>query len=248
MRALSLTLVHTKYQFLETVRVPIAVVGSVFFPTASMLFFVVPFVGNVPAAATVATGSMMTCAAMRTCLFQFGVGVSDDRAQPWDPYVRTLPVGVAPRLAGRIVTGLGFIVVAVVPVLVIAALFTKAEASPAQIALGIGALVIAAVPFTFLGLAIGYALPTKAALAVANITFFPLAFGGGLLTGPDALPGFVKTISPYLPTRSAVELVWAAISDFPLQRTSLVMLGVWILVFGLAAVWAYRRDEGRRFR
>ncbi len=245
---MSLLLVHAKYQFLETIRIPVAVVGTVFFPTASMLFFVVPFVGADPVAATYATGSMMTFAVMVTCLFQYGAGIADDRAQPWDAYARTLPVGTVPRFAGRIATGLAFIVAAVIPVMLVAVFLTEATATLGQVLLGILALFAAAVPFTLLGLAIGYALPVKAALAVANIVFFPLAFGGGLFTGPDVLPGFVKVISPFLPTRGAVEIVWAALGDFQPRVLSLLMLGVWTLVCGALAVWAYRRDEGRRFR
>jgi ABC-2 type transport system permease protein len=98
-----------------------------------------------------------------------------------------------------------------------------------------------------MGLAIGYALPVKAALAVAQVLFFPLAFGGGLMSAPGGAPGFVEAIAPYLPTRGAVELMWAAVGDFTPQSTSLVMLGVWTVAMAALATWAYRRDEGRRF-
>lgn len=245
---MSLVLTHTKYQFLETVRIPIAVIASAFFPAASMLFFVVPFVGDNPIGATMATGSMVTFAVMLTSLFTYGAGVAEDRAQPWDPYTRTLPAGPLPRLAGRLATGLAFSMLALLPVLVIAALLTEATATGWQILTGAGAAVLAAVPFTLMGLAIGYSLPSKAALAVTNVLFFPLAFGGGLLADPTNAPGFVEVIAPYLPTRGAVELVWAAVSDFSPNPIALVMLAVWTLACGTLAVWAYRRDEGRRFR
>jgi ABC-2 type transport system permease protein len=99
-----------------------------------------------------------------------------------------------------------------------------------------------------MGLAIGYALPLKAALVVCQVIFFPLAFGGGLMSSPDQAPGFIQTIAPYLPTRGAVELMWAAVGDYPLEPKSLIMLAVWTVAAGAVAVWAYRRDEGRRFR
>lgn len=244
---MSLALVHAKYQFLETVRIPIAVIASAFFPAASMLFFVVPFVGSNPLGATMATGSMVTFSVMMTCLFTYGVGVSEDRSQPWDPYTRTLPVGPFPRLAGRLLNGLAFSLLALVPVLVIAATLTSARASWSQLALGVCATLVVAVPFTLMGLAIGYLLPSKAALAVTNILFFPLAFGGGLLMDPQNAPGFIETIAPYLPTRGAVELVWAAIADYSPNPTALIMLAVWIVACGALAAFAYRRDEGRRF-
>ncbi|WP_405150858.1 ABC transporter permease [Sphaerisporangium sp. NBC_01403] len=244
---MSLVLTHVKFQFLETIRIPVAVVGNAFFPAAAMLFFVVPFAGDDPVAATFATGSMATFAVMSSCLFTYGVGVSEDRAQPWDPYLRTLPAGPWPRFAGRMLTGLAFMGMALVPVVLIAALLTEATVSPLGLLLGLGALVVAALPFTFLGLLIGYALPSKAALAVAQILFFPLAFGGGLLTAPGQAPGFIEAIAPFLPTRGSVELVWAATGGFTPRVTSLVSLAVWTAVAGVLAAWAYRRDEGRRF-
>ena len=98
----ALVLTHARFQLIETARTPIAVIGSAFWPAASMLAFVVPFVGDDPVAATYATASMVTFAVMSTNLFQYGVGVADDRVQPWEPYVRTLPAGAVPRshLAG----------------------------------------------------------------------------------------------------------------------------------------------------
>jgi ABC-2 type transport system permease protein len=244
---MNLVMTHARYQFLETIRVPIAVVGTVFFPVAAMLFFVVPAVGGNPNAATLATASMVTFAMSTTCLFQYGIGVSEDRAQPWDPYLRTLPVGAWPRFAGRILNGLAFLFLSFLPVVLVAAVATEATATPLRLSIAAGTLLVGAVPFTLLGLAIGYALPAKAALAVAQLLFFPLAFGGGLMSEPGRAPGWVEAVSPYLPTRGVGELMWASVSTWSPDRTALVMLGVWTVVFAVLAAWAYRRDEGRRF-
>ncbi|MEU4789811.1 ABC transporter permease [Micromonospora tulbaghiae] len=242
-----LALVHARYQLLEIIRIPVAVVGSAFFPAAAMLFFVVPFAGDDPAGATYATAAMVTFAVMSANIFQYGVGVAEDRDQPWNPYTRTLPAGPAPRLAGRILAGLVLTYVSMIPVVVIAAVATEARVGALQFLLGLGAVAVISVPFTLLGLTIGYSLPSKAAIVVAQVIFFPLAFGGGLLSGPDDAPGFIKAIAPYLPTRGAVELLWAAATDFRPDARALVMLVVWVLVLAAAAGWAYRRDEGRRF-
>jgi ABC-2 type transport system permease protein len=242
-----LALVHARFQLLETIRIPIALVGSAFFPAASMLFFVVPFAGDDPVAATFATASMVTFAVMSTNIFQYGIGVAEDRAQPWDPYLRTLPTGAAPRFAGRILSGLVMTTLSLIPVVIIAAVATEARISGPAFLAALGATVIVAVPFTLMGLAIGYSLPSKAAIVVAQLLFFPLAFGGGLIFPPGSSPGFVETVAPYLPTRGAAELMWTAVGDFQVERLSMIMLGVWIVVLASAAGWAYRRDEGRRF-
>jgi ABC-2 type transport system permease protein len=242
-----LALVHTRYQLLEIFRIPIAVVGSAFFPAASMLFFVVPFSGDDPTVATYATASMVTFSVMSTNIFQYGIGVAEDRAQPWDPYLRTLPTGAAPRFAGRILAGLVMTMLSLIPVVVIAAVGTEARVSGFQFLAALGTIVLIAVPFTLMGLAIGYSLPSKAAIVVAQVVFFPLAVGGGLLFPPESSPGFIEAIAPYLPTRGAAELMWMAATDFRPNPLSLVMLGVWVVVLAGIAGWAYRRDEGRRF-
>jgi ABC-2 type transport system permease protein len=174
--------------------------------------------------------------------------VSEDRANPWDAYTRTLPAGPGPRFAGRILAGLAMMVLSLVPVVIIAAVATEATITLGGFLAALAAVVVAALPFVLMGLAIGYALPSKAALAVAQLIFFPLAFGGGLLSAPGDAPRLVETVAPYLPTRGAVELMWAAVGDFQVRATPALMLGAWTVAMAALATWAYRRDEGRRFR
>lgn len=243
----SLTLTHAKFQIIEVFRIPIAVIGSAFWPAASMLAFVVPFVGKEPVYATYATASMVTFAVMSTNLFQYGIGVSEDRAQPWDPFVRTLPAGAAPRFGGRILAGLAMMGVALAPVVLIAVFFTAASLSAAAFGAAVVVTAAISIPFILLGLAIGYSMPQKAAIVVAQVLFLPLAFAGGLMTPPGGAPGFVEDIAPYLPTGGAVRLMWAAVGDFPLDLWSAASLVGWTGLFAALAVWAFRRDEGRRF-
>ena len=243
----SLVLTHARFQLLETFRIPIAVFGSAFFPSAAMLAFVVPFVGDSAEYATYATVSMITFSVMTTNLFQHGVGVSEDRAQPWDPYVRTLPAGAVPRFAGRILAGLCLMAVSLLPVVLIAWLLTAATTTPLGFLLTAVTTALIAVPFILMGLAIGYSMPQKAAVVVAQVLFFPLAFLGGLMTGPGMAPGIVEDLAPYLPTGGAARLMWAAVGDFPYDPGSIVTLVAWTIALGALAVWAYRRDEGRRF-
>jgi ABC-2 type transport system permease protein len=244
---MSLVLTNARFHLLETVRIPIALIGATFFPSASMLFFVVPFVGDDPIGSTFATASMVTFAVMTNALFGYGIGVAEDRAQPWDPYTRTLPAGPGPRFGGRILAGLAMTFISLLPVVVIATFLTEATITAPRFLLTFGTVFVIALPFTLMGLAIGYGLPMKAALAVAQVLFFPLAYGGGLMSGPGEAPGWVEIISPYLPTRGAVELMWASVGDYHPDPTALVMLAVWTVAMASLAVWAYRRDEGRRY-
>ncbi|NUW34050.1 ABC transporter permease [Nonomuraea sp. SMC257] len=243
----SLVLAHTRYQLLEQIRVPLGLVASAFFPAASMLAFVVPFGGDDPVGATRATGSMMMIGAMSAAVMGLSISVAQDREQPWNPYLRTLPAGPFPRFAGRILTTMAVMLAATVPVLVIAALLTKASVTAPRLALGLAALLAGALPFMLIGLFLGFLLPSKAAIGVSQVVFFPIAIVGGLFMPPQFMPEFLQALSPYVPSRGAAELVWSAATGSTPNITGIVMLVVWTVAAALAAAWAYRRDEGRRF-
>jgi ABC-2 type transport system permease protein len=98
-----------------------------------------------------------------------------------------------------------------------------------------------------LGLFLGFVLSSKAAIGVSQLLFFPVAILGGLFLPPQIMPAFVQAVSPFVPSRGAVELVWAATTGSSPDPVAVVMLAGWTVVAAVAAVWAYRRDEGRRF-
>lgn len=248
--ALHLTLLHARFQFLETVRVPIAVIGNLLFPSLAMFFFVVPqpAVSGDPGIATAAAAQLATFAIISTCLFSFGAGVAEDRALPFDPYLRTLPAGAAPRLAGRVVNGIVWCLLALVPLIAIAVVFTDATITPQRLLVALALVPVVALPFLLLGLAIGYALSNKAAIAVVQAVLFPLAFAGGLFMPPEVFPGWMNTISRALPTRAARDLVIDVATGYPAYGLALPVLVGWTVLFAALAVTAYRRDEGRRFR
>ena len=106
-----------------------------------------------------------------------------------------------------------------------------------------------AVPFVLLGLAIGYALSAKAALAVVQVMLFPLAFAGGLFLPPEAVPRWLDAISqvPAEP-RPARDLRGPGDDRGGRVPFALPVLLGWTAAFAALAVTAYRRDEGRRFR
>lgn len=247
---MQLTLVHARYQFLETRRVPIAIIGNFVFPSLALLFFVVPMeaVRTDPVASTAAAAQLAVFAVMSTCLFTFGVGVAEDRALPWDGYVRTLPAGPGPRLAGRMLTGLAFALLGLIPLLAVAGLFTAATVTPGQFLGGVAVLIAGAAPFLFAGFAIGYSLPVKAALAVAQVLLFPLAFGGGLFLPPQLFPGWLDGISQVLPTRGSRDLLVMVLTGASPSLVAVTALAGWTVLLVVLAGWAYQRDEGRRFR
>lgn len=247
---MSTLLLHTRYQLLEQVRVPMAVVGNIAFPALSFLFFIVPQTAlrEDPEAATSAAGQLALVSVLSVCLFSFGLGTAEERSTPWDPYLRTLSAGVVPRLGAKVVTGLAFAAVGVGVIAAIAALLTTATATPGQLLTAVLALLVAGTPFLLMGISLGYLLPVKAALPAVQMIFLPMAFAGGLFLPPWLFPGWLDTISLLLPSRAGRDLVVAQLTSTAVPTSALVGVVVWTLLMGALAAWAYRRDEGRRFR
>ena len=245
-----LTFAHAKYSLLETVRVPIAVIGSLVFPALSLLFFVVPqrAVAENAEWATQAVISLSVFAVLANALFGFGLNIAQSRELPWDPYLRTLPAPGISRVLGHVFsTGLVGIA-AIVPVVVLGAVLTAAEASWWRLLLGFGAIAASALPFVFIGISVGYSMPAKAAIAVVQVLMFGLAFGGGLFLPPALFPDWLDAISRFLPSRDAREIVVWAVQGGDLPPWAWIGWLAWTALSLALALLLFRRDEGRRFR
>ncbi len=250
MSTASLTMVHTKYLLIETARVPIAIIGGLVFPALSLLFFVVPQRGVADDAvvATQAVIGLSVFAIMSNALFSFGLNIAEAREKPWDPYLRTLPApGISRVLAQVFSTGL-LALVSIIPVIIIGALLTAADAEPWRVLFGVLALAISALPFMFIGICIGYSMPSKAAIAVVQVVMFGLAFAGGLFLPPFLFADWLNTLSQFLPSRHAREFVIWAVQGGELEPWVWIGIVVWTAVFLALALFLFRRDEGRRYR
>jgi ABC-2 type transport system permease protein len=249
-RIARLSLVHARFNLIETARVPIAVIGSLVFPALALLFFVVPqrAVADDPAFATQAVIALSVFAVMSNGLFGFGISIAENREKPWDPYLRTLPAPGIVRVAGLVLATGTLGLVAIVPLVVIGALLTAAEASIGQVLLGFLALAITGLPTMFIGMAIGLSLPSKAAIAVVQVVMFALAFGGGLFLPPMMFPAWLDTLSRFLPTRQARELVIWAVQGGSIEWWAPVGALVATAVLLALVLVLIRRDQGRRFR
>ncbi|NTW41908.1 MAG: ABC transporter permease, partial [Cellulomonadaceae bacterium] len=185
---------------------------------------------------------------MSTCIFSYGIGVAEDRALPFDPYVRTLPAGPVPRMAGRVLSGSVFALLGLLPLVVVGILFTEAALPFGRLVAGLALLVVVGVPFLLIGLTIGYGLSAKAAVAIAQVVVFPLAFAGGLFIPPETFPTWLDAISRGLPSRAARDLVVPVVTGGDIAGSAVPVLVAWTVVLAVATAFVYRRDEGRRFR
>jgi len=226
-------------------RMPAYVVPTLGFPTMFFLFFAAP---NSNDDATALMVIFAGFAVLGVAFFQFGVGIATERATPWERYVRTLPVSPAERFGGRIISALLFAAAAAILVLVAAVMTTSADLRVAQWAQLAVTLLLGSIPFALFGIALGYLAPPRAALPIANVVYLSLSYCGGLWTTPDELPDAVARVSPYLPTRALADALVGIARNDAIQWSAWLVLALFTgALFGLAA-WAYRRDEGERYR
>jgi ABC-2 type transport system permease protein len=240
-----LALVHARSQLLQLARFPTFLVPTLVLPVGFFVLFGLPQRHVDPA---VLMASFSAYAVLGIAFFQFGVGIAADREDPWETYLRTLPVSVAQRFAGRLVSAVLFGAAATAPVIALAAAVRPISLTGLEWARFLAVLLVGGVPLAVLGIALGYWIPAKGALPVANLLYLGVAYAGGLWTGPSGLPHAVERLAPYLPTRQWGDVLWSAVHGGSWGGTHWLALLGFGVAFGLLAAWGYRRDEGQRFR
>jgi ABC-2 type transport system permease protein len=88
----------------------------------------------------------------------------------------------------------------------------------------------------------------KAAIAVIQVTFFALAFGGGLFLPPLLFPDWLNTLSQFLPSRQARDFVIWVVQGGDLSPGTWLGIIAWIVLLLALVLVLFRRDEGRRYR
>ena len=248
---------HTKAQVLEQLRIPISIISSTLFPTLALVFFVLPqeAITSNPVASLIAVAQLALFGVMSSFLFNYGIGIAEERANPWSSYVRTLPAGAIPPTAARALTAMMFAFFSLIPVMLAGMFttsalqaFTSGALSWWRVPAAMLVWLLCGLPFLFLGLLIGYLCTSKVAIAVTQVVFFPLAFGGGLMLPPELFSPGMNSLSLFLPTRAARDLAVTVFAGQPLSPSAVPCILAWTLILGVLAVWANRRDQGRRFR
>lgn len=243
-----LVLLYTRTELLESLRAPGSFLTITLMPLTVMVFFIVPNLDDDAEAITGATATMVVFATLLACVGHFSTTVAMLRESAWGSYLRTLPTGVRPLVFSNLLTGMVMVAAAVVPIVLVAGLFTAADASAPGVLAGLAALLVAVVVFTVMGLAIGYTMSLRATTIVNSVFVLAIAVGGGMFFEPDNPPAVVGSLAPFLPTRGTTDLVLAALTDHVADPVALAMLVPWTLALTGLTVWGHRRDEGRRFR
>jgi ABC-2 type transport system permease protein len=240
-----IALAHFKEQTLQHLRSPGYLLPTLAMP--GLFYFLFEGPDTEPALVTFLMASYAMWAILGVAFFQFGSGIAEERATPWERFLRTLPLSGIQRLAGRVLSAALFAAVAAAIVIVEAHLINPVSVAADRWLPWLGALLAGGVVVAVGGIAMGYWASPRAATPMATLAWLLLAYLGGLWATPAELPSWAAEVSLYLPTRLWGEVTWAAVQG---QATS---LGDWLgLVayatgFAVLALWGYRRDEGASY-
>jgi ABC-2 type transport system permease protein len=237
---------HARVAFLDLIRWPGYVVPTVLFPAMFFVLFDLPFARTRADAANATTLAFIAFAIVGVTLYQFGVGIAQERGRPWERYLRALPVTTAQRFAARIVTAVLFGLLTAAAVALVARAFTPIDLGISQWLRVLLYALLGGIPFVLIGITIGYWTSARAAVPVATALNLLLAYAGGLWIPPAYLPHFVATISPYLPTRQFADLLWSVTGNGDAPR-AVTGLAIYAILFAVAAAIGYRRDEQKRY-
>jgi ABC-2 type transport system permease protein len=246
MNALLLVRAHTKIQFLDLIRWPGYVVPTVVFPAMFYSIFDLPAARIHANDADLLALAFIAWSVVGVTLYQFGVGIAQERGRPWERYVRTLPAPVFVRFGARIATALLFGVIAAALVALVARAFTPIDLTLEQWLRVLVYGIAGGVPFVLIGITIGYWASARASVPMATAVNLLLAYAGGLWMPPQYLPSFVAAISPYLPTRQFGDLLWSVVGHGSASH-AVMGLASYTLIFGFLAAVGYRRDERKRY-
>ena len=234
---------HFMATLIPLLRTPAYWVPLVIFPSLLYAFFGIPPSMQGPAVANIMLASWSAFAVIGIGFFQFGVSIAQARESKWEDYARTLPAGAAPRFAAQILTAITFLAISLGLLWAVANIATPVALSGGQYTRLLASLLAGVIPFVMIGAALGYSIPARGAVPIANLLYLPLSYFGGLWLPPQMLPEIVARFSPYTPTRQLGELAWAAVLDAPLPVDSVKGLALYTAGAALVALVMWQRDE-----
>ncbi len=237
---------HIIFEFKKLIRIPAFWVPAVLFPTMLFSFFGVSAAEDSFRARYV-MASFAIYAVVGVVFYQFSASIAQERESAFDRWARTLANAGLPSVVARLATAVFFGSCAVGLVLIAAHLFTLPGTAFGEVARLIGVCILSAIPAALMAVTLGYVASSRAAVALANLIFLPLAYLGGLWIPPMQFPATIETISTYTPTRHMAELAWHAVSGASLPVESLLAIGAYTLLFGATATLAAARDRAKRF-
>lgn len=237
----SVLAVEIRDELYAIVREPIAVFFSIAMPVGMFAVFATLFGTGGDGPVSGATLMLATFGAFGVISVALtpGIGIAEDRERGWLRIKRVSPVPVRTTLAAKVAASLpvAFGVYAAMSLTAVAmGVFDTDLGTWLQVA---GLLLLGSLPFALLSMAVGFVARGRAAPAVINAVFLPMAIAGGLWMPLDVLPAFVQEVAVWLPTYHTSQLGLGLLLGEPIVDNVAALLAATGVTAALAA-GAYR--------
>jgi len=241
-------------EFMKLLRVPAFSVTSIVLPSMFYAFIGLGnareplFKGSDVAFGQYFLASMALYGVANVMVLGFGISLANERGQKQDLLMKSTPLPAPVYFIAKALSALVIAFISIVVLSLFASIAGGVTLTTAQwLTLGVRAM-LCSIPFIGLGFGLGYLAGPNSAPAVTNLIYLPTAFASGLFFPLQLLPQFIRDIAPYLPLYRAAHLVWNAVGlpEDDITADWLYMAG-YTVAFFLLALWAYRRDQGKKF-
>jgi ABC-2 type transport system permease protein len=180
----------------------------------------------------------------------FGISLANERGQKQDLLMQSTPLRPIVYFVAKALSALLIALMALIVLSALAVVAGGAHLGASQWANLFVRAMLCSIPFIGLGFALGYLAGPNSAPAVTNLIYLPTAFASGLFFPLQLLPKFLQDIAPYLPLYRGAQLVWDSVGA-PTEGGSLttdwLYMAGYTVAFFVLALWAYRRDQSRKF-
>ncbi|RTE86610.1 MULTISPECIES: ABC transporter permease [Gammaproteobacteria] len=230
------------YDLLSLWRTPAFFLPAILFPVVFYVFFGIVF--NMSSGhAEYMLVSYACFGMMGPSMFNYATAVASDRAHGWLTLKRTSPMPLSAYIVAKFFSSLVFAACIALILFVVSAVFANVQLWPWQWVSLFIILLLGTLPFALIGLLLGLCLSDKAAPALVNLIYLPMAFLSGLWMPISILPDFVGTIAQWLPAYHYSQLAHAVIGTD--QGQSLLLHVTYLVAFSAAMLavvaWRFQR-------
>lgn len=191
--------------------------------------------------------SMAVFGGIGATLSLLGSRLSAERAGGWTKLLRATPLSPAAYIVSKITVAILGAAPAIL-LLYLLAILSGHVSLPIGTWLSLfGWMIVGAIPFAALGLVLGYLFDSESAQAGQTIIWLALAFLGGLWQPLRVMPKLMQEIAKWLPTYRAAELSWSTLGGGAQYAQDILILAAYTVVFGVIAMFLYRRDSQREY-
>lgn len=192
--------------------------------------------------------SFATFGTFNIMLTTFAGTVASDRSARRHVLYRAMPVRPAVLLGAKVITACAMTAV-MATIVVGTAIATGTSVHPADVISLVLRVTLGGMSFIALGLAIGYSMRATSVAVVINVLSLGLSILSGIYVPIPVTDGALQPVANVLPTYRLGELAWNAVGaeTHNSMISSVIILFMYTVVFGVIALRAYGREEKRTF-